>query len=79
MRRQLPRAKEAIITAPILTVPQGSIGFTVYYDASKQGLGAVLMQHRKVIAYVSRQLKDHDTRYLTHDLKQAAVVFALKI
>jgi len=53
--------------------------FKVYYDASHQGLGCVLMQERKVVAYASRQLKVHEKNYPTHDLELAAVVFALKI
>nr|GFD38036.1 putative reverse transcriptase domain-containing protein [Tanacetum cinerariifolium] len=48
-------------------------------DASKKGLGCVLMQHGKVIAYASRQLKPYEVNYPTHDLELAAVVFALKI
>ena len=71
--------KNRLTTAPVLTIPQGADGFAIYCDASKQGLGAVLMQHGKVIAYASRQLKDYETRYPTHDLELAAVVFALKI
>ena len=51
----------------------------VYSDASHQGLGCVLMQHGKVIAYASRQLKPYERNYPTHDLELAAVVFALKI
>jgi len=51
----------------------------VYCDASQVGLGCVLMQHGKVIAYASRQLKVHEKNYPTHDLKLEAVVFALKI
>ncbi|WMV55015.1 hypothetical protein MTR67_048400, partial [Solanum verrucosum] len=54
-------------------------GFVVYCDASRVGLGCVLMQNGKVIAYVSRQLKVHEKNYPTHDLELAAVVFALKI
>ena len=50
-----------------------------YCDASKQGLGCVLMQNDKVIAYASRQLKKHEQNYPTHDLELAAVVFALRI
>ncbi|GJW59564.1 putative reverse transcriptase domain-containing protein [Tanacetum coccineum] len=53
--------------------------FLVYSDASKKGLGCVLMQHGKVIAYASRQLKPYEVNYPTHDLELAAVVFALKI
>ena len=71
--------KQRLTTAPVLTLPSGSEGFTVYCDASKQGLGCVLMQHDRVIAYASRQLKKHEVNYLTHDLELAAVVFALRI
>jgi hypothetical protein len=53
--------------------------FTVYTDASKQGLGAVLMQDGGVIAYASRKLKKHEEKYVTHDLELAAVMLALKI
>ncbi|GKB16179.1 reverse transcriptase [Tanacetum coccineum] len=58
---------------------KGSGGFQIYSDASKKGLGCVLMQHGKVIAYASRQLKPYEVNYPTHDLELAAVVFALKI
>ena len=51
----------------------------IYSDASKHGLGCVLMQHDKIIAYASRQLKDYETNYPTHDLELAAMVFAFKI
>ncbi|GJU66119.1 putative reverse transcriptase domain-containing protein [Tanacetum coccineum] len=65
--------------APILALPEGNDDFVVYCDASHQGLGAVLMQREKVIAYASRQLKPHEENYTTHDLELGAVVFALKI
>ncbi|GJX45522.1 putative reverse transcriptase domain-containing protein [Tanacetum coccineum] len=65
--------------APILALPEGNDDFIVYYDASHQGLGAVLMQREKVIAYASRQLKPNEENYTTHDLELGAVVFALKI
>ncbi|GJU25078.1 putative reverse transcriptase domain-containing protein [Tanacetum coccineum] len=65
--------------APILALPQGAENFIVYYDASHTGLGAVLMQNEKVIAYASRQLKIHEKNYTIHDLEHGAVVFALKI
>ncbi|KAL5554975.1 hypothetical protein UlMin_037211 [Ulmus minor] len=71
--------KKRLITAPVLTIPTGEEGFVIYSDASGTGLGAVLMQHGKVIAYASRQLKDYERNYPTHDLELAAVVFALKI
>ncbi|GJW16358.1 putative reverse transcriptase domain-containing protein [Tanacetum coccineum] len=64
--------------APILTLPDGVEDFVVYYDASNQGLGCVLMQRGKVIAYTSRQLKIHEKNYTTHDLELGAVVFVLK-
>jgi hypothetical protein len=51
----------------------------VYTEASKKGLGCVLMQQGRVMAYGSRQLKDHEKNYPTHDLELAAVVYALKI
>ncbi|GJU93219.1 putative reverse transcriptase domain-containing protein [Tanacetum coccineum] len=53
--------------------------FIAYCDDSKKGLGAVLMQRRKVISYASRQLNIHEKNYTTHDLELRAVVFALKI
>ena len=71
--------KRRLTSAPILTIPDGDEGFVIYSDASKMGLGAVLMQNGKVIAYASRQLKDYEKNYPTHDLELAAVVFALKI
>ncbi|GJQ90562.1 putative reverse transcriptase domain-containing protein [Tanacetum coccineum] len=64
---------------PILALPEGNENFVVYCNASLQGLGAVLMQKEKVIAYASRQLKPHQENYTTHDLELGAVVFALKI
>jgi hypothetical protein len=70
--------KKRLTTAPILVVPETGKDYTVYCDASKNGLGCVLMQDRKVIAYCSRQLKPHEVSYPTHDLELAAVVFALK-
>ncbi|GJV02204.1 putative reverse transcriptase domain-containing protein [Tanacetum coccineum] len=65
--------------APILALPEGSEDFIAYCDASKKGLGVVLMQREKVIAYASHQLKIHEKNYMTHDLELGAVVFALKI
>ena len=51
----------------------------MYYDASKDGLGCVLIQSEKVVAYGSRQLKNHERSYPTHDMELATIVFALKI
>ncbi|GJR55093.1 reverse transcriptase domain-containing protein [Tanacetum coccineum] len=66
-------------SAPILALLEGSKNFVVYCDASHKGLGAVLMQKDKVIAYAYRQLKVHEKNYTTHDLELGAVVFALKM
>ncbi|GJX76141.1 putative reverse transcriptase domain-containing protein [Tanacetum coccineum] len=71
--------KQKLCSAPILALPEGSEDFIAYCDASKKGLGAVLMQREKVISYASRQLKIHKKNYTTHDLELGAVVFALKI
>ncbi|GKF81898.1 putative reverse transcriptase domain-containing protein [Tanacetum coccineum] len=62
-----------------MALPDGSKDFIAYCDASIKGLGAVLMQRDKVIAYASRQLKIHKKNYTTHDLELGAVVFVLKI
>ncbi|GJV35896.1 putative reverse transcriptase domain-containing protein [Tanacetum coccineum] len=70
--------KDNLCDAPILMLPDGVEDFVVYCDASNQGLGCVLMQRGKVIAYASRQLKIHEKNYTTHDLELGAVVFALK-
>ncbi|GJU70859.1 reverse transcriptase domain-containing protein [Tanacetum coccineum] len=70
--------KSKLCDAPILSLPDGVEDFVVYCDASNQGLGCVLMQRNKVIAYASRQLKIHEKNYTTHDLELGAVVFALK-
>ncbi|XP_071924797.1 uncharacterized protein [Coffea arabica] len=70
--------KKQFTMAPVLALPSGKDSYTVYTDASKEGLGCVLMQNRKVIAYASRKLKTHEQNYPTHDLELAAVVFALK-
>ncbi|GJS37570.1 putative reverse transcriptase domain-containing protein [Tanacetum coccineum] len=71
--------KQKLCSAPILALPKGSENFVVYYDASHKGLGAVLMQKEKVIAYASRQLKIYEKNYTTHDLELGVVVFALKM
>uniref|UniRef100_A0A493TFV0 Reverse transcriptase/retrotransposon-derived protein RNase H-like domain-containing protein n=1 Tax=Anas platyrhynchos platyrhynchos TaxID=8840 RepID=A0A493TFV0_ANAPP len=71
--------KTRLTTAPILTLPSGTENFVIFSDASYKGLGCVLMQNGKVIAYASRQLRPHEKNYPTHDLELAAVVFALKI
>ncbi|KAI3678514.1 hypothetical protein L6452_37809 [Arctium lappa] len=73
------KLKESLSSAPVLSLPNDTERFVIYSDASKLGLGCVLMQDGKVIAYASRQLKEHEKNYPTHDLELAAVVFALKI
>jgi ribonuclease HI len=71
--------KKRLTTAPVLTLPDIRKDFEIFCDASRQGLGCVLMQERKVVAYASRQLRPHEVNYPTHDLELAAVVHALKI
>ncbi|RDX91384.1 Retrovirus-related Pol polyprotein from transposon 17.6, partial [Mucuna pruriens] len=71
--------KEKLTSAPVLVLPDLSKSFVVYCDASRMGLGGVLMQEGKVVAYASRQLKVHERNYPTHDLELAVVVFTLKI
>jgi hypothetical protein len=67
------------MTAPILVMPDIEKPFSIYCDASDQGLGRVLMQDGHVVAYASRQLRKHEAHYLIHDFELAAVVHALKI
>ena len=71
--------KSRLTSAPVLALPNERDGFVVYSDASRRGLGYVLMQNDRVIAYASIQLKKHEENYPTQDLELAAVVFALKI
>jgi hypothetical protein len=71
--------KKFLTSAPVLAQPDIEEPFDVYCDASRTGLGCVLMQDGHVISYASRQLKKHKVNYHTHDLELAAVVHALKI
>ena len=71
--------KTRLTISPVLTLPEGSDGYVIYCDACRLGLGCVLLQRGKVIAYASRKLKVHEKNYPTHDLELAAVVFSLKI
>jgi hypothetical protein len=60
-------------------MPNVERSFSIYCDASEQGLGCVLMQDGHVLSHTSRQLRKHEEKYLTHDLELAAIVHALKI
>jgi hypothetical protein len=71
--------KKRLTTALVLTMPDMEKPFSIYCDASGQGLGCVLMQDGHVVAYASRQLRKHEEKYLTHELELATVVHALKI
>jgi hypothetical protein len=71
--------RQHLTTAPVLAQPDNTKSFDVYCDASGTGLGCVLMQYNKVIAYASWALRPHEQKYPTHDLELAAVVHALKI
>lgn len=72
------KLKKLLTSAHILVIPERGIGYTVYCDASKEGLGCVLIQLSNVVAYASRQLKVHERSYPIHDLELGAVVFALR-
>ena len=71
--------KRKLVSVPVLTLPVNGKEFMVYSNVSIQGLGFILMQDERVIAYASRQLKLNEKNYPTHDLELAAVVFALKM
>ena len=71
--------KQRLVTALVLTVPDQQGGFVILSDASGKGLGCVLTQRGKIVAYASRQLRQHEKNYPTHDLELAAVIFALKL
>jgi hypothetical protein len=71
--------KKRITMPPALTMPNMEKPFSIYCDASGQGLGCVLMQHGHVVVYASRQLRKHEEKYPTHDFELAVVVHALKI
>ena len=71
--------KKILVEAPVLTQPTLGREYVMYSDASRIGLGCVLMQDGKVVAYALRQMKPHEQNYPTHDLELATVVFALKL
>ena len=73
------KLKAFLTGAPVLAQPTFGKEYVIFSDASLNGLGCVLMQEGKVVAYTSRQLKLHKKNYPTHDLELATIVFALKI
>jgi hypothetical protein len=73
------KLRKRLTLAPVLVLLNLTKKFEIYCDASRQGLGCVLMQEGQVVCYVSRQLRKHEENYPTHDLELAAVVHALKI
>ena len=78
-QRSFDNLKAFLTEAPVLTQPTCGKEYVIFSDASLNGLGCVLMQEGKVVAYASRQLKPHEKNYPAHDLELAAIVFALKI
>ncbi|KAG8473048.1 hypothetical protein CXB51_034976 [Gossypium anomalum] len=78
-QKSFNQLKTLLTEAPVLVQPESGKEFVIYSDASLHGLGGVLMQEGRVVAYASRQLKPHEKNYPTHDLELAAIVFALKI
>ena len=79
IERSFQILKDRLTSALVLNLREGTKGFIVYFDASWVGLGCVIMQHRKVVGYASRQLKVHERNYQTHDLVLGDVLFAFKI
>ena len=71
--------KKRLTIAPMLITPISGERYIVYCDASRNGLGCVLMQRERVVAYAFRRLKNHEQNYSTHDLELAAIVFVLKL
>jgi hypothetical protein len=73
------RLKELLITTLIPKVPDMDADFLVCTDASKEGLGGVLMQDGRAIAYILRKLRRHEENYAMHNLELLAIVYALKV
>ena len=71
--------KTKLTTTSVLVIPNPQEPFCIFSDASKKGLGCVLVQNGRVIAYASRQLRPHEENYPTHDLKLVTIVFTIKI
>ena len=78
VRKAFQNLKTQLTTTLVFALPEGSDGYVIYCDASRVGLGCVLIKRGKVIAYASRQLKVHEKNYPSYDVDFAAVVFALK-
>jgi len=78
-KKNFRELKRRLTSALVMVIPDAGKPFEVYYDAYHQGLGYVLMQDKKVVAYASRQLKVHKNNYPTHDMELATMVFTLKI
>ena len=76
--RVFQELKRRLTSAPILIILERGLRYTMYCDAFKDGLGRVLMQSGRVVAYGFQQLKNHKQSYPTHDMELAAIVFALK-
>ena len=79
MGRKFSRAKKWLVSSAVLIIPDPLVSLEVYCNASKNGLGCVLIQEGKVVAYASRKLRTHEGNYPTQDLELSTVVFALKI
>eukprot|EP00253_Pinus_taeda_P005576 PITA_05576 len=71
--------KHLLTTAPILSIVDPNKDYVVCTDASKEGVGGVLMQEGKVIAYESRKIKEHEKRYSAYDLELTTIIHALKM
>jgi hypothetical protein len=78
-QERFDQLRSKLMAAPVLIMPGLQKNFDIYCDASRQGLGCVLMQEGHIIAYVYRQLRKHELNYPTHDLELTTVVHALKI
>ena len=78
-QQSFEQLKALLIEAPVLVQPESGKAFVIFSDAPLNGLGCMLMQEGRVIAYASKQLKSHEKNYPTHDLELAVIVFALKI
>ena len=78
-KKSFQELENRLTTSPALTLPSENSKFVIYTDALRVGLGCVLIQDRKVVAYGFRQLKEHEKKYATHDLEFAVMIIVLKI